>query len=152
MSDTPVPTTPTSMTANSVDARLRISAMWIATMFVFVYVDLFSLYRPDVRADLDEGRVHTFGVGEEFLLFTTAFVVVPSLMIIASLVLPARINRRVNVGVAAVYMAAITVSAVGEWWYFVFGSVIEVALLLWVIVTARELTPAAAAGDLAATS
>ena len=151
MSNTPVPTTPTSMTANRVDPRLRISAMWIATMFVYAYVDLFSLYRPDVRADLDEGRVHTFGIGEEFLLFTTAFVVVPSLMIIASLVLPARIDRGVNVGVAAVYLAAIAVSAVGEWWYFVFGSVVEVALLLWVIVTA-ELMPAAAAGDLAATS
>lgn len=51
--------------------------------FIFAYVDLFSLYRPDVRADLAEGKLFLFDVNETFLLATTLYVVIPSLMIYA---------------------------------------------------------------------
>jgi hypothetical protein len=30
-----------------IDTRLRISALWIAVLLIFAYVDLFSLYCPD---------------------------------------------------------------------------------------------------------
>ncbi len=45
-----------------IDVRIRMSALWVATMLVFLYVDLFSLYRADVRQDLDEGRIFAFEV------------------------------------------------------------------------------------------
>jgi hypothetical protein len=35
-----------------IDTRLRISALWIAVLLIFAYVDLFSLYCPDFRAIL----------------------------------------------------------------------------------------------------
>jgi len=34
--------------SNPVDIRIKISALWIVTMFVFAYVDLFDFYRMDV--------------------------------------------------------------------------------------------------------
>jgi hypothetical protein len=41
----------------TVDTRLKIAALWIARLFIFAYADLFSLYRPDMRADLEaEGQ------------------------------------------------------------------------------------------------
>jgi hypothetical protein len=45
-----------------IDPRLRISALWIAVLVIFAYVDLFSLYRPDFRADLEQGKVDAFDV------------------------------------------------------------------------------------------
>lgn len=33
-----------------VNVRIKISALWTSMLFVFAYVDLFSLYRPDFRA------------------------------------------------------------------------------------------------------
>ncbi len=33
-------------------------------LFVFVYVDLFSLYRADIRADLEAGEMATFSIGQ----------------------------------------------------------------------------------------
>ena len=113
----------------SVDTRLKISALWTAMLFVFAYVDLFSLYRPDVRADLEAGRLFAFEVGQTFLFFTTLYVVFPSLMIYLSLVVPRRINRPLNVALAAVYAVTIVGSAIGEWSYFVLGSAVELALL-----------------------
>ena len=36
-------------------------------LFVFAYVDLFSLYRPDFRADLEAGEIGGFTVNQSFL-------------------------------------------------------------------------------------
>ena len=113
----------------SVDTRLKIAALWIAMLFIFAYVDLFSLYRPDVRADLEAGRLFAFDVGQTFLFVTTLYIVVPSLMIYLTLVMPRGINRLLNVALAAVYAVTIVGSAVGEWAYFILGSAAELVLL-----------------------
>ena len=43
-----------------VNVRIKISALWASMLFVFAYVDLFSLYRPDFRADLEVGEIGGF--------------------------------------------------------------------------------------------
>jgi len=113
----------------TVDTRLKIAALWIAMLFIFAYVDLFSLYRPDVRADLEAGRLFVFDVSQTFLFFTTLYIILPSLMIYLTLVMPRGINRVLNIALAAVYAVTIVGSAVGEWGYFVLGSAAEVVLL-----------------------
>jgi hypothetical protein len=113
----------------TIDARLKIAALWTATLFIFAYVDLFSLYRPDVRADLEAGRLSAFDVGQAFLFVTTLYVVLPSLMIYLTLVMSRGIGRVLNVSLAAVYAVTIVGSAVGEWGYFVLGSAVEAVLL-----------------------
>jgi hypothetical protein len=47
-------------------------------LFIFAYIDLFSLYRPDFRADIEAGEVGGFAVNQSFLLGTTAYVVIPA--------------------------------------------------------------------------
>jgi hypothetical protein len=112
-----------------VNVRIKISALWTAMLFTFVYVDLFSLYRPDVRADLDAGELGGFTVNHGFLLGTTAYVVIPSLMVFGALVLRPRTSRIANLALATLYALTIIGGAVGEWSYYVVASVIEVALL-----------------------
>lgn len=115
------------------DPRLKIAALWTATMLIFAYVDLFSLYRPDVRSDIEAGKIFAFDINQVFLLFTTLYVIIPALMIYLSLVMRRRVNRIANIVVAAIYAITIAGSAVGEWNYFILGSVVEVALLTLVI-------------------
>ncbi|MEC5179899.1 DUF6326 family protein [Arthrobacter sp. CG_A4] len=121
-----------------IDVRLRIAALWAATMLVFAYVDLFSLYRPDVRAGLEQGTIAVFDVGQLFLLLVTVYVAVPASMVYLSLVLPHRANRIVNIVLPALYGVTIIGAAIGEWGYYVFGSVIEVVLLALVVVHAAQ--------------
>lgn len=116
-----------------IDTRLKISALWTATLFVFAYVDLFSLYRPDFRADIESGKVSSFDINQTFLFFVTLYIIIPSLMIYLTLVMRPRLNRIVNIVVAALYAITIVGSAIGDWNYFILGSVIE-ALLLAVVV------------------
>jgi hypothetical protein len=105
--------------------RIKLSALWTSMLFVFAYVDLFGLYRPDIRADLEAGEIGGFTVNQAFLAGTTAYILIPALMVFGALVLP----RRVNAGVAIVYAITIVAGAIGEWTYYVLGSAIEVALL-----------------------
>lgn len=72
-------------------------------MLIFAYVDLLSLYRADARSDLEAGKVAAFEVNQAFLFFTTLSVIVPALMIYLNLVMRRRVNRVVNVVVAAAY-------------------------------------------------
>ena len=112
----------------NVNARIKISALWASMLSVFVYVDLFSLYRRDVRADLEVGKISGFTINHAFLLGTTVYVVIPSLMVFVALILRPRADRIANIVLGVAYALTISAGAVGEWSYYILGSAIEVAL------------------------
>ncbi len=113
-----------------VNVRVKISALWTAMLFVFVYVDLFSLYRPDIRADIEAGTLSGFTINQTFLLWTTVYVVIPALMLFGALVLRAGISRIANIALSAVYALSILAGAIGDPnYYYLLGSAVEVALL-----------------------
>jgi len=116
-----------------INPRIKISALWVSMMFVFAYVDLFSFYRADIRADIGAVRMFIFSIGQGFLLGVTLYIVLPSLMLFLSLVLPVRATRFANIVLAALYALTIAGSAIGEWSYYILGSLLEVALLAGVI-------------------
>ena len=123
----------TNQVLSPIDVRIRMAGLWATTMMIFAYVDIFSLFRPDFRAALDQGKVFVFDVGQPFLLGLTIYVIIPSLMIYLSLVMPRRLNRVVSISLAGLYAITIVGGAVGEWSYYVLGSVVQVVLLALVI-------------------
>jgi hypothetical protein len=123
----------TGFEPSNVSVRIKISALWTSMLFVFAYVDLFSLYRRDFRADLEAGEVGGFTVDHSFLFLTTLYVVIPSLMVFCALVLRPRVNRIANIALSSIYALTIIAGAIGEWSYYVLGSAIEVALLAAVV-------------------
>jgi hypothetical protein len=123
----------TQFEPSNVNVRIKISALWTSMLFVFAYVDLFSLYRPDVRAELEAGEIGGFTVNQSFLLGTTVYVVIPSLMVFCALVLRPRVNRIANIVLSIVYVLTIIAAAIGEWNYYMLGSAIEVALLAAIV-------------------
>jgi hypothetical protein len=48
-----MPATGAALDPCPVNVRNKISALWASTLFVFAYVDLFSFYRSDFRADVE---------------------------------------------------------------------------------------------------
>ena len=119
----------TTFEASKVNLRIKISALWASMLFVFAYVDLFSLYRPDVRADIGAGEMAGFPINQGFLLGTTLYIVIPSLMVALALILRPRVNRIANITLGALYALTTVAGAIGEWNYYVLGSVVEVAML-----------------------
>jgi Family of unknown function (DUF6326) len=109
--------------------QVKISTAWMSTLLVFAYVDIFSLYRADVRADIAAGKVSAFTINGTFLLGTTIYISIASVMVFLSVVLPSKLNRIANVLVPVLYAVTIAGGAIGEWGYYVLGSAIEFVLL-----------------------
>ena len=139
----PIATTTTLDSSGPIDTRLKIASLWISMLLVFAYVDIFSLYRPGILAEIQGGSIYKFEITQTFLFFTTLYVAIPSLLIPLTLTMPPRLNRAVNIVVAALYAITVVGNAVGEWTYYIFGSAIEAGLLFAVIYQARSLVPAA---------
>lgn len=117
----------------AVDVKVVLSGLWITMLFVFAYVDIFGFWRADVIRGALTGEVPGpgFGIDQTFLVLCTIYILIPSLMVIVSLLAPARINRRANIVVSLIYAATVALSIVGETWvYYILGSVVEVLLLL----------------------
>ena len=104
----------TTFEPSTVNVRTKISALWASMLFVFAYVDLFSLYRPDYRADIEAGKIAGFTINQSFLLGTTVYVLVPSLMVFLALVLRPRFNRIANIVLGILYALSIIAGAIGE--------------------------------------
>ncbi|MDO8361973.1 MAG: DUF6326 family protein [Actinomycetota bacterium] len=126
-------TTDTTYEPFHVNLRVKIAALWASTMFVVVFVDLFSLYRPDVRADIEAGEISGFTINQGFLLGTTAYVAIPCLMIFLSLVLRPHASRITNIVLAGVYALTIVGGAIGDWNYYILGSAIETLQLAAIV-------------------
>ncbi len=54
-------------------------------------------------------------------------------MVFATLVLRPRLNRIANIALSTMYALTIIAGAIGEWTYYILGSVIEVGLLAAVV-------------------
>jgi hypothetical protein len=103
-------------------------------MFLYIYVDYFHLYMPGKIEDILQGRVFVFAVTQGFLLAALASVTIPALMIFVSVALPAQLNRRVNMIVAAVYIPYTLLNLAGEaWMHMLFAAAAELVLLLFII-------------------
>jgi hypothetical protein len=128
--------TETMFEPSNVNVRIKISALWTSMLFVFAYVDLFTLYRPDFRADLEAGDISGFTVNQSYLLGTTVYVVIPSLMVFCALILRPRVNRIANIALSIIYTLTIIAGTIGEWTYYILGSAIEIALLAAIVYVA----------------
>jgi Family of unknown function (DUF6326) len=118
---------------SKIDVKIVLSALWISMMFVFAYVDIFGYWRADVINGALDGKVpgSGFKINQAFLNIITLYIIIPSLMVVFSLVAPARINRPVNIVASLVYAVSVAASMAGEsWTYYLLGSVVEVILLL----------------------
>lgn len=117
-----------------VNVKLKLASLWTSLMFLIIYLDYFHLYMPDKIEDILQGRVFVFDITQGFLLVALALVATPALMIFLSVTLPAKINRRVNIIIAAVNIPLILFNLAGEAWvHMVIGAVIQVILLCLII-------------------
>jgi hypothetical protein len=116
------------------NVKLKLAALWASFMFLYIYVDYFSLYMPGSLENILAGKVFVFEITQAFLLVVLATVTIPALMIFLSVALPAKVNRWTNIIVATVYIPYTLFNLVGEaWMHMVFGAIVEVVLLLLVI-------------------
>jgi len=98
-----------------VDVRVRLASLWTTIMIIIVvFVDLFLLYRADIRANIEAGKMLIFEIIETFLLGVIIYVVLPTLMIVLSVHLLRPVLRPLTFVLAPLFALTIIGGAVGE--------------------------------------
>ena len=120
-----------------ISVKLKLSALWAAMMFLYVYADVLSLFRPGQIDELMKGMMGPFQVSQVSLLTASVVVIIPALMVFLSLILKPTANRWANVALGAVFTLVNTSNLIGETWlfYLVFG-ILEIVLTLLIIMYA----------------
>ena len=117
-----------------VNIKVKLTALWTAFMFLYIYVDYFHLYMPGSIGDISAGKMFVFDITQGVLLAGLASVTIPALMIFLSVALTAKVNRWTNIIVGTVYIPYTLFNLAGEaWMHMVFGAVVEVVLLSLII-------------------
>jgi hypothetical protein len=91
----------------TVDVKAKLSALWIALMFFYIYADILLFYRQGHVAGLLAGKAGAMKITSAFVLVSALVMAIPSLMVFLSLALKATVNRWANIGVGIVYAAVL---------------------------------------------
>ena len=86
------------------DLKLKLSALWAARMVSGLQGDSTRLHDPVALRDLLEGTSDV-QVTDELLLIMSLIFAIPILMIVLSLMLPDRVNRRANRSLGVAFFA-----------------------------------------------
>ncbi|MCW2695362.1 MAG: conserved rane protein of unknown function, putative domain [Modestobacter sp.] len=117
--------------------QAKLAAAWTSVMFLYIYVDYLHLYKPGSLDEILVGVVHEFDTGPTFVALALTLMAIPSLMIVLSTTLPARVNRATNLVVATLFITASIYNVAGEesWDYsYFYGLSIGLEVLILALI------------------
>jgi len=125
---------PTENEAVRIPVQMKLSALWASLMFLYIYADFLSLYRPGQMEEAMAGRMGPLPVTQGSVLAAAVLMLIPALMIFLSPVLQPRAARWANIVLGLLYTAVNIGNLVGETWafYILFG-IVEIALTLLIV-------------------
>ena len=117
-----------------IGVRLKISALWIAMLFLFAYGTSSASSEPGSSRKSSPAKCRGIEITQVFLFGISVYIAIASVMVFLSLVLRPRVNRWANIVLPILYIVSIAISSVGETWaYYYFMSIAESALLVLII-------------------
>ena len=118
-----------------INVKLKLSALWTAVMFCYIYGDYFSLYVPTCIAGFISGETM---LDNPLKLFAASMLMaIPALMIFLSLALNPKISQWINILFGTIYtaiMILIAITSIAPWWtFYVFLAIVESCLTLLIV-------------------
>ena len=122
-----------------VNTKIKLSLLWVALMFFYVYNDILSFFQPGTVSQLETGTIEGMEMTQMFLLGGAVLMSLPSIMIILSASLPAGTNRKVNLGGGVFHMIILSIPLLapgGLWAFYAFNMFAELVVLILIVWTA----------------
>ena len=117
-----------------INVKLKLSALWVAMMLLYIYADILSLFRPGQVQEIIEGRMGPFAATQISLLTATILMTIPAVMVFLSLTLKPKAGRRANIIFGVLYTLVNISNLIGESWaYYLFFGAVEIVLTLMII-------------------
>jgi hypothetical protein len=113
--------------------RLKLSALWAAVMFCYVYGDFFSLFKPGRLASMQAGQTGVGPTTQGALLAFAVLMSVPALMVFLALILPAAICRWANILAGAAFTLLMLAIIPGAWTFYEYLGIVEAALTALIV-------------------
>ncbi|ASP48217.1 DUF6326 family protein [Cognaticolwellia beringensis] len=115
-----------------INVKLKISALWIAVMFCYVYGDYIQIYVPGILAKAMEVKATT---ETQLQFFAVALLMaIPSVMIFFTLVVKPKINRWLNIILSTLYIIMLIATNLTETWvFYLFLTAIEVLISVAIV-------------------
>ena len=135
--------------------QAKLAAAWTSLMFFIIYIDYFHLYQPGEIDDIRSGVIFKFDISGNLMSIFFVIIAIPTLMIMLSMTLPARMNRVTNLVVASLYSPLLILNFMGapSDYAFYYALTIGVEVLIVAVIlrsawtwprrTASPATPAA---------
>jgi Family of unknown function (DUF6326) len=117
--------------------RTKLSALWVSTMFCYVYGDYFELYVPGKLTSMLAGRMEPLGpTTPAVLLGTSVLMAIPAVMVILTLVLRPAASRWLNMVAGVIYSLIMLLVIRGGWSFYVLMGIIEIVLTSAIVAVA----------------
>jgi Family of unknown function (DUF6326) len=125
-------TTPNLLDNPPIPVQAKLAAAWTSFMFLVIYIDYFHLYQPGEIDVIRGGDIFVFEISGTLMTIFFALIAIPTLMVLLSMTLTARVNRATNLVVALLFIALSVFNAAGtSWdWAFYYGLTIGVEVLI----------------------
>jgi len=122
-----------------VNVKIKLSALWVTLLLIYIYVDIFGFYKPGIIEAILAGKVWEFEITQAWALGALILMMIPSLMVFLSMTLRASVNRWTNIIVAILYIVVGIATTIGETWaFYIVGHIVGILLLLVIIWTALK--------------
>ena len=117
-----------------INVKIKLAALWMAVNLLYLYVDIYSFYRPGMIKNVIAGEVAGFQINQIWLLTVILLMIFPTIMVFLSLALKAKVNRLINIIVGLFEIVFVIGPAIGEkWFYYIFASIVEVIILFLIV-------------------
>ena len=117
-----------------INLKIKLSALWAALMFLYIYADIFKLFMPGELEKMISGRQGPLTTTQGSLLTVSILMMIPAFMVFLSLALKVKVNRWVNIILGVVYTLVNISNLIGEnWAFYIFYGVAEIALTFLIV-------------------
>ena len=118
-----------------INVRMKLSALWIALMLIYIYADILSLFKAGAIEKMMQGFMGPFPVTQASLLSASILMIIPAVMVFLSLALKHKVNRWANIILGVLFTFVNISNLIGEtsWIFYMSFVVVEIALTLLIV-------------------
>lgn len=117
-----------------INVKIKLSALWVAMMLLYIYADILSLFRPGQVEEMIAGKMGPFPTTQGSLLTASILMMIPAVMVFLSLTLKPAVNRWANIILGVLYTLVNISNLIGESWaYYILFGILEIVLTLMIV-------------------
>jgi len=120
-----------------INVKIKLSALWVALVFFYLYNDVISFFRGDIIEGVIAGELEGVQISPSLLFAMALMMAIPIVMVFLSLTLKAKVNRWVNI-ILGVFHAGVMLTTNllvpgGTWAHYALYMVFEALFIALII-------------------